>query len=146
LTEQAVGEIEYLMTLLPTIEEFQQMEEIVGRLANLPAAGQYGELNSPLNQALQKAASGLEGSDAPDTMSAYSGEMAALSQELDSTAQQMSQALTSGNKAAFASLADQMSVAIGQTQQQLAMTMSSLVSGYNAVLSELEASIESVMP
>jgi len=42
LTEQAVGEIEYLLNLVPTMQGVEQMENLLERLENLPTAGQYG--------------------------------------------------------------------------------------------------------
>ena len=146
LTEQAAGEIEYLLSLVPTLEEIQQMEQLVERLEQLPATGQYGELSTQLDQAVQKALSNLEGVTVPDTMSSYGSGVESLARQLDSMVQQMSQALASGNKTAFSSLADQMSAAISQTQQQLTSTMNSLVSGYTSIFTQLEASIQSALP
>ena len=73
-------------------------------------------------------------------------EMEALSQQLDSIIQQMAQALASGNKAAFSSLADEMSAAVSQTQQQLNSSVGSLVSGYTSMLSQQEGAVQSAIP
>ena len=146
LTEQAVGDIEYLMSLLPALEDMQQMQDIVERLENLPAGGPLGELSSQLTQFAQKALVKLEETQVPEGMSVYGSEMEALARELDSLAQQMAQALQSGNNAGFASLADQMDAAITQAQQQLSSTVNSLVSGYANMLSQLEAAIQTALP
>ena len=146
LTEEAVGEIEYLMSLLPALEDIQQMQDIVERLENLPAGGQFGELSSQLTQFSQKALDKLEGIQVPEEMGAYGSAMESLTQELDSLTQQMAQSLQAGNSAGFASLADEMEAAITQTQQQLSSTVSSLASGYASMLSQLEAAIQSALP
>ena len=59
LTEQAVGEIEYLMSLVPTPEDIQQIENQVERLENISASGQLNQLSSQLTQAAQKVLSSL---------------------------------------------------------------------------------------
>jgi hypothetical protein len=146
LTGQAINEIEYLMSLVPTFEDLQQFEEIIGRLENLPAGGQFGELSSQLSQKAQQALSGLEGKQIPEGMSGYGVELDSLTTELNSLAQQMSQALSSGNAAAFSSYADQAGAAITQAQQQLSSSINSLVSGYASMLSQLEAAIQSALP
>jgi len=146
LSEQAVGEIEYLLSLVPTMQEIEQVEALVDRLEQLPAAGQYGEMSAQLGQAVQEALSNLESTAAPDSMSSYGSGVDALAQQLDALAQQMGQALASGDNAAFSSLADQMNAAIASAQQQFSSTVSSLVSGYTSLLSQLEASIELLIP
>jgi len=142
LTEQAVGEIEYLLSLVPTMQEIEQVKNLVDRLEQLPAAGQNGELSAQLGQAVQEALADLESTAAPDSMSSYGSGMDALAQQLDSLAQ----ATASGDNADFASLADQINAAIASAQQQFSATVSSLVSGYTSLLSQLEASISSAMP
>jgi predicted PurR-regulated permease PerM len=146
LTEQAAGEIEYLLSLVPTMQEIQQMEQIVERLGQLPAAGQYGELSTQLDQAVQKALSNLEGVTTSDTLSSYGSSMESLARQLDSLSQQMNQYLASGNKAAFNSLADQMNATVISMQQQLSSAITSLSSSYTSMLSQLEASIQSALP
>lgn len=146
LSEQAVGEIEYLLSLVPTMQEIEQVKSLVDRLEQLPAAGQYGELSTQLGQAAQDALSDLEGTAAPDSLSSYGSGVDALAQQLDAVAQQMSQALASGDTASFSSLADEMNAAIASAQQQFSSTVSSLLSGYTSLLAQLEASISAAMP
>jgi chromosome segregation ATPase len=146
LTGQAVSQIDYLQSLLPTLEEIQQMEALVGRLENMPATGQFGELSHQLTERAQKALSELEGTQAPESLNTYGSDMESLAKELDSLTQQMSQALSSGNKPAFSSLAAQMNAAVSQADHQLSATISSLLSGYMSTLSQLEASVQSALP
>ncbi|MBN2026399.1 MAG: hypothetical protein JW854_06555 [Actinobacteria bacterium] len=146
LSEQAVCEIEYLLTLLPTVQEIEQVKNLVDRLEQLPAAGQYGELSAQLGQAVQDVLANLEGTAAPDSLSSYGSGMDALARQLDALSQQMGQALASGDKAALASLADQIDASIASAEQQFSSTVSSLVSGYTSLISQLEAGISSAMP
>ncbi len=146
MTEQATQEIDYLLSLVPTMEEIEQMQQQAERLKNLPAGGKYQEILAQLQRNAQKALSSLEGKQPPSGLGVYGEEMNELAEELESISQQMAKSLASGDKAAYGAQLEEMSAAIAQAQQQLMAGVDSLVSGYASMLSQLEASIQSALP
>ena len=146
ITGQALDELEYLLSLVPTMQELQQLDGLLDKMEKLPAGGRNADLGDQVDQAVQKAVSNLEKATAPEALSPYDSEMQSLAQQLDSLAGQIKQGLAGGSGENPSSLADQMSAAVTATQQQLSATVDSLVSGYTSLLSQLEASVESLIP
>src|SRR4030042_1543372 len=77
-TQEAISQLQYLESIVPTLEEMQQLEELTNRLKNLPATGQSGELASKLSQRSQKALAHLKTTTPPSSMGSYSNRMQSL--------------------------------------------------------------------
>ncbi len=146
LTEQAAQEIDYLLALVPSLDQIQGLEETVKRLENLPKGGKLGELSTQLTKYAQQALSGVQSAKPPASMGASGEELTALFEELQSLAQKTAQSLAGGNTSAIQSLADEITSTIADIEGQLSSAAASLISSYEAVVGQLEAAIESALP
>lgn len=134
---EALSQVEYLQSMLPTLDELQQLESLAERLANLPASGQAGALSSQMAEKLGAVLTQLENPDIADEMATYGSWLQPLAQELKSLSQQLSQGSASA-------MAEQLLGAVAQAEQELSAAINALVSGYTSALSQLEAAIQSV--
>ncbi len=146
LTEEAVQQIDYLLSLVPTMEEIEQIRQQAEHLKNLPSGGKYEEIMEQIQRNARKVLSSLENKQPPPGTDAYGREMSDLARELESVSRQMADSLASGNRDAYNSQLEQMNGAIAQARQQLAASIDSLVAGYASMLSQLEASVQSALP
>lgn len=65
LTDQAVQEIDYFLSLVPTMEEIEQMQQQAERLINLPSGGKYEEALAQLQRNAQKPSPASRGRNLP---------------------------------------------------------------------------------
>ena len=65
MTERAAGEIDYLLSLVPTMEEIEQIQQQAERLRGLPANGSHEEALAQLQRNTQKALSSFQAEQPP---------------------------------------------------------------------------------
>ena len=143
LTQQAVAQVEYLKSVAPTLQDIQQWQQLAARLGKAPTPALQRQLSGQLTGRAQQALYGLQSSTAtaPDSLKGYGDSIQALTGQLGGISQQMSQALSSRNKASFDALSNQMTAAIDQAQQQLTGAFDSFNSGLSSAASKVDAAM-----
>lgn len=146
LTEEAVDQIEYLLSLAPSLQQMEQVDELLKRMENLPRGSQWDQLLKQVSTRSQNALEELENLQAQAAPGgAGMEELSQLTQQADAVLEQLVSSAQEG-QAGLKSLADQLASTLAEIEQQAASAVSSAVSAFSSTLSQMEQAIQSLIP
>jgi len=147
LTRQAVEQVAYVKSALPTLQQVDQLQAGATELAGSPAPARQRQLTSLLSSRASGLAAQLKSlKTAPASLSQFGVSLQSLTGQLGSLSQQMSQALASGNAAAFNSLSQQMNASVSGTLGQLSSGLQSSINGFSSQLGTLSQKVDASIP
>jgi hypothetical protein len=147
LTKQAAEQVAYVKSALPTPQQVDELQAGASELSGSPAPARQRQLTSLLSSRASGLATQLKSlKAAPANLSRFGASLQSLTGQLWSMSQQMSQALASGNTAAFNSLSQQKSSSVSGTLGQLSSGLKSSIDGFSSQLGSLTRKVDASIP
>ena len=145
LAQEALGQVKYLQSLIPSFQEMEQYQKLVTRIETAPPAVQR-QLSGRLSHRAQAAMAKLNANPAPQSLASHAAGVQSIAQMMNGMTGQIEQALGTGNKQALSDLSARLNNTIAETQINLAAGLTNNVTGLSAGLIQETSKIDANLP